>query len=282
MGDNISQRIQLSDGNTIPLFGLGSWKLSPDVADNSIQYAIEIGYRLFDTAYCYYNEEAVGKTLRESCLKRDEYFIVTKINPDNHGYNEAQLSLKDSLRKLGLDYVDLCLIHSPKAGKNIETWKALIELKKGGLTKSIGVSNFNVQHLEGLLASGLESPVVNQIEFHPWYQAKEAVEFCSKHNIAVMGYCPLARGKMFEDAKYPIIDELSKRYRKTKAQIILRWALQKGVVTIPKTSKVERIKENSDLYDFCLVNEELNEIEKLNQGIHISKASHVMQEAWNG
>lgn len=166
----ILHKITLSDGQTMPLFGLGCWNMSPDEAFTSIQCAIKEGYRLFDTATWYDNEEMVGKALRESSLSRGDYFLVTKLLPSNHAYHEAKKNLHESLKKLQHDFVDLFLIHTPRMGNIIETWKAIVELKQEGLTKSIGVSNFNVQHLEPLLATGMEAPAVNQIELHPWNQ----------------------------------------------------------------------------------------------------------------
>ena len=160
----------LSDGNKMPIFGLGLWDMKPKEVVESCLNAIKIGYRLFDCAYLYENEKELGEALKKSGLNRNDYFVVTKLSPSLQGYEGAKQSLKTSLKKLGLDYVDLFLIHTPNPGKNIESWKACCEMKKEGLTKSIGVSNYNVSHLKGLIEAGLEVPVVNQIEFHPWYQ----------------------------------------------------------------------------------------------------------------
>ncbi|XP_057302460.1 9,11-endoperoxide prostaglandin H2 reductase-like [Hydractinia symbiolongicarpus] len=280
--NSVSQRINLSDGNSMPLFGFGCWNLAPKKVLVALESAVKNGYCLFDTAEMYKNEEMIGKALKNSTLSRDQYFVVTKLLPSKHGYNEAKSGLRESLTRLGLDYVDLFLIHSPHGGKNIETWKAFVELKQEGLTKSIGVSNFNVQHLKGLMASGMESPAVNQIELHPWYIPENCVEYCRKHSIAVMGYCPLARARLFEDGKYDIIDNLSKKHQKTKAQLLLRWALQREFITIPKSANPERIKENSEIFDFVLSEDDMNLMSQLNQELHIAKCSSVMNEHWTG
>jgi len=280
--DSIKSRITLPDGKTMPIFGLGCWNMEDEAVYNAVVAAIGEGYRLFDTARYYNNEKMVGKALIDSGLPRNEYFVVTKLFPENHGYENTKLNLKESLQYLGLDYVDLFLIHSPGHGKNIETWKAFVELKEEGLTKSIGVSNFNIQHLEPLLATGLEVPAVKQFEFHPWNQHKPTVKYCREKNIAVMGYCPLARGQLFDDGKYPIIDKLSTAYRRTKAQIVLRWAVQSGIITIPKSEKAARIKENCGLFDWTLSDDDMILMENMDQKLSISLSDPLMATEWQG
>lgn len=281
--DSISMRITLRDGMSMPLFGLGCWAMRDrDSVYNSINTAVNDGYRLFDTAQNYRNESAVGKALQDCGLKREEYFVVTKLFSDHPGYNSAKENLAISLKKLGLDYVDLYLIHTPRNGKIVETWKAFMELKEAGLTKSIGVSNFNIHHLQPLIDAGMEIPSVNQIEMHPWNQYKSTVKFCCDHNIAVMGYCPLARCRFFRDGLYPDIDNISKKHGKSKPQIILRWAVQSGFVTIPKSENKGRIKENGDLFSWSLNDDEMMTIDNLDNGIQVSNATSAMFSQWLG
>ena len=168
---SISTRKTLRGGMTIPLFGLGCWNIGDDeVVIDIVRHAVKYGYRLFDTASRYKNEHCVGQVLKESGLKRDEYFVISKLHPDHHGYELAKENIRKSVKKLDIDFIDLHLIHSPRPGKVLETWKAMVELKKEGLLKSIGVSNFNIQHLQPIIDSGMELPEVNQFEIHPWNQ----------------------------------------------------------------------------------------------------------------
>ena len=164
---SLTERIALHDGNTIPLFGLGCWAMDEETTYNAVQTALNKGYKLIDTAHGYKNEHSVGKAIKDSGLSRDDFFLVTKLDYQRHGTEGVKQSLKESLEKLGLDYVDLILIHTPMSGKVLETWKALMELKKEGKAKSIGVSNFNGDHIQALLDAGLEKPAVNQFEIHP-------------------------------------------------------------------------------------------------------------------
>jgi len=278
--DSISARISLRDGNTMPLFGLGCWAMGGDTVYNAVVTALNKGYRLFDTAQFYDNENMVGKALIDSGLPRNEYFVVTKLNPSNHGYKSAKLTLKESLQNLGLDYVDLFLIHAPHGGKNVETWKALIELKEEGLVKSIGVSNFNIQHLEALCATGLEIPAVDQFELHPWNQCKETVKYCKEKNIAIMGYCPLVRGRLFNTPRCNTIDNLSKSYKKTKAQILLKWAVQSGFITIPKSGNTERIKENGSIFGWMISDADMSLIDNLDEQYAIGEWTVNMHSKW--
>jgi len=248
---------------------------------NAMVAAITEGYRLFDTAQVYNNEAMVGKALRDSGLPREDYFVVTKLSSQCHGYESAKSNLRQSLDRLGLDYVDLYLIHSHRGGSNVETWKAFTELKAAGLTRSIGVSNFNVQHIQPLIDAGLEVPAVDQFELHPWNQHKDTVSYCRELKIAPMGYCPLARCRKFEDGKYPVVDQVAKKYNKTKAQVVLRWAVQSGFITIPKSEKPERIHENAELFDWFISEEEMTQINDLDERSNISKADLAMGEKWS-
>ncbi|XP_065644061.1 2,5-diketo-D-gluconic acid reductase A [Hydra vulgaris] len=288
MAENILTCIVLNDGQLMPRFGLGCFSLSSDETKQAVITAVKEGYRLFDTAVYYNNEREVAKTLQNSGLHRNEYFIVTKLLPSENSYLGAKKSLKDSLRKMELDFVDLYLIHSPldwgKTFDNsseqnlIETWQGFCELKTEGLAKSIGVSNFNIQHLQTIINQGMLVPAVNQIEMHPWNQYRDTVSFCKDHQIAIMAYCPLARGKLFDTEKCAVISLLSEKYSKTKGQILLRWAVQKDYIPIPKSVNPLRIHENFQVFNWSLSNDDMIAIDKLDEGLEISIASRTMKK----
>jgi len=280
---SIHHKVTLNDGNKMPIFGLGVWDMDNGTEiHNAVNNAIANNYMLFDCAQMYVNEEMLGKTLKESGLKREDYFVVSKLNPLKHGYEEAKQNIRESVKKLGLDYIDLYLIHSPMGGQLAETWKAFIELKQEGLIKSIGVSNCNKQHIDVLLSRGMEVPAVNQIELNPWHQQPGAVKYCEEKNIAVMGYCPLARNRNFAEGKYPALDDISKKLNKTKAQVVLRWALQRNFITIPKSSNAGRIKENSLLFDWSLDDHMMSSIDNLDENLYCSKSTAIMEQEYSG
>jgi diketogulonate reductase-like aldo/keto reductase len=211
--------------------------------------------------------------------------VVTKLNFQEHGYEGARKSLMASLENLKMDYVDLLLIHTPSRGNNMSSWRAMCEMKNEGLVKSIGVSNFNIQHLKPMLKeckeNNLHFPSVNQFEIHPWLQIKEAIDYCRENDIAVMGYSPVARNLNFDEGKAPVIDQLSARYSKTKAQIVLRWAIQKEFITIPKSSNPGRIRENISIYDFSLTENEVHQIDCLNENKRVTSVD-AMHSEWLG
>ena len=266
----------------MPVFGLGLFKSNEKAAESAVICAHHTGYILFDTAKLYGNEEGVGNALKkvETEFKRSSYFVVTKLWSDDHGFDHAKAALKESLRKLKLDYVDLYLIHSPIGGKIMETWRALVELKKEGLTRSIGVSNFNTYHLEEIRKANLPLPTVNQIELHPWLQQREVVKYCRDNNIAVMGYSPLARGVKMETGEAPEVEEICSRVNKTKAQVLIRWSIQSGFITIPKSSNENRIKENADVFDFELSSDDMAKLDALDEGLRVSWNS--ISTPWEG
>ena len=270
-----------ADRPRIPVFGLGCFQVK---GSDVIQTAIEQGYRLFDTATRYGNEEEVGQALRKSGLQRNEYFVTTKLWNSDHGYEKTKVAFHNSLNKLGLKYIDLYLIHQPKGGKIVETWRAMNELKKSGLVRSIGVSNFNTYHLEELNKlhdrEGLALPSVNQIELHPWLQQREVVESCRRYGIKLMGYCPLARGVRFREGQSPDLEMIASEHNKTKAQILIRWSLQKGYITIPKSSHPERIIENSTVFDFELSLKDMKVLDSLEEGLRVSSDS--IYAPWEG
>lgn len=247
---DISARITLNDGVSMPLFGLGVYEASSGVggeAEKAVEYAISKGYRLIDTAEFYQNEADVGRGVKNSGIKREDVFVVTKLW--DNGYSRCKKIFNESLKKLDLKYVDLYLIHAPSSGKVVETYKAMLELKEQGLIRSVGVSNFGVQHLEGLASAGLPKPSVNQIELHPWQQKLDIVKYCRANGVTVMGYSPLVKGQRFDDKT---LNQIAKKYKKTTAQILIRWSVQHGYITIPKSSKPQRIVENMQVFDWSI------------------------------
>lgn len=262
---NLQSTTTLHNGVKMPWFGLGVFKMEEGVeAVSSVKTAIELGYRSIDTAAIYRNEEGVGQAIREVNVPREELFITTKVWNSNQGYEKTLAAFEESMTKLGLEYLDLYLIHwpLPKIGKYKETWKALEELYKAGKVRAIGVSNFQVSHLKDLMEDCEVVPMVNQVEYHPRLTQTELHEFCKQHNIQLEAWSPLMQGALLND---PTLGEIGQKYGKSVAQVILRWDLQNEVVTIPKSVKPERMKENADIFDFELTEEEMALINGLNE-----------------
>lgn len=251
----------LNNGVKMPWVGFGTFKIKDkNTAISSVKEALRLGYRHIDTAAIYGNEEAVGEAIKESKVKREDIFLTSKLWNSEHDYDRALKAFDESLKKLGTDYLDLYLIHWP--GKsNKDVWKAIEKLYKDGRIKAIGVSNFKVHHLEELINECDIVPAVNQVEYHPEFPQTELHEFCKKHKIQLEAWGPLMQGKIFE---IPLMKELSDKYGKTISQIALKWDLQMGVVTIPKSSTKARIKENMNLYDFEISEEDMKKIAELN------------------
>ncbi|XP_063438763.1 glyoxal reductase-like [Mytilus trossulus] len=252
---DITSKITLNDGVSMPLFGLGVWRATPGPGgqtEQAVEFALQKGYRMIDTAEMYENEADVGRELKKSGLNREDVFIVTKLS--ENGYDRCKKIFKESLEKLDVPCIDLYLVHSPKSGKIIETYKAMLELKEQGLIRSVGVSNFGIQHLEGIKSHGLPVPSVNQIELHPWQQKPDIVKYCRDNNIAVMGYAPLVKGQRFDDET---LCEIAKRNNKSPAQVLIRWSLQHGFITIPKSVHSDRIEENMLVFDWSLNAEDM-------------------------
>lgn len=252
----------LSNGNKIPCVGFGTWKLAEsDTTVDIIKTAIDCGYRHIDTAFGYYNEASVGKAIRGCGLKRNELYVTTKLSNDSHGYENTLKEFEMSMNNLGIDYVDLYLIHWPKPfairdtwkEHNAGTWKAFEELYEAGKVKAIGVSNFLDTHLDAILETATIAPMVDQIELHPRYVQRDVVSYCKDHRIIVEAWSPLIKGE-FDN---PILIELSKKYNKSVAQILLRWSIQHSFLPLPKASSKERILENADIFDFMLSNEDI-------------------------
>lgn len=261
--------IELNDGNKIPSIGFGTYKATEQEGIESVKQALQNGYRLLDGAAKYENEEAVGIGIKESGIAREEIFVTTKVWRENLGYEQTKKAVKTSLKKLQLDYIDLYLIHWPANFKNFgndwknvnaETWRAMEELQKEGKLKSIGVSNFWIEHLDALLETAKITPAINQIEFHPGYWQAELKNYCDSKNIIIEAWSPLARGRVFTNE---LLREIAEKHQKSISQICLRWCVQHGVIPIPKSTTLERIKDNIDVFNFELTTEEMEQINQI-------------------
>jgi diketogulonate reductase-like aldo/keto reductase len=259
---HVAETTTLNNGVKMPWFGLGVYKTQegPEV-ENAVAAALEAGYRLIDTAALYGNETGVGNAIRASGIRREEVFVTTKVWNSDQGYDETLRAFEASLARLGFDYVDLYLVHWPVKGKYKDTWRALERLYKEGLTRAIGVSNFHIHHLEDLMSSCEVKPAVNQVECHPLLTQTELRKFCREQNIAFQAWAPIMKGQL----DLPVLTELAAKYGKTPAQIVLRWDLQSDILTIPKSIRPERIRENANIFDFELSDEDMARIDALNQ-----------------
>ncbi|SFJ71173.1 aldo/keto reductase [Thermoflavimicrobium dichotomicum] len=263
MAKSIHDTTLLNNGVKMPWLGLGVWKTKEgEEVEQAVKAAIRSGYRSIDTAAAYKNETGVGKAIKESGIPREDIFITTKVWNADQGYDSTLKAFEESRKKLGVEYVDLYLIHWPVKGKYKDTWKALEKLYKDGLVRAIGVSNFQIHHLEDLLADCEVKPTVNQVEFHPYLTQEELLAFCQEQQIQLEAWSPLMQGHVVQDET---IQALAQKYKKTPAQIVLRWDLQKGVVTIPKSVKEHRIVENAQIFDFELSPEDMEKIDRLNK-----------------
>ena len=261
---DIEGTFTLHNGVNMPYFGLGVY-LSKDGQEviNAVKWAVEAGYRHIDTAAVYKNEEGVGEGIRQSSCPREDLFIVSKVWNSDQGYDSTLKAFDASLKRLNMEYLDLYLIHWPVAGKYKETWKALEALYKEGRVKAIGVSNFMKHHLEDVINEAEVTPMVNQMEFHPFLVQQDLIDFCKKNTIQYEAWSPMMQGRIFEMQEFK---SLSKKYGKTPAQLVLRWDLQKGVVTIPKSSKKERILANAQIFDFQLEDADVRLLDSMHKG----------------
>ena len=254
----------MNNGVEMPYFGLGVY-LSEDGQEviNAIKWAIETGYRHIDTASVYKNEAGVGQGISEADVAREEIFLVSKVWNSDQGYDSTLRAFDESLRRLDTDYLDLYLIHWPVAGKYKDTWKALERIYEEKRVRAIGVSNFMQHHLEDLFTTANITPMVNQMEFHPYLVQQSLLDFCREHGVQYEAWSPMMQGKIFGMAEFKALAE---KYGKSIAQIVLRWDLQKGVITIPKSSKRERIISNADLFDFELEAEDIAMLDRMDKG----------------
>jgi methylglyoxal/glyoxal reductase len=261
---DIQGTVPLHNGIEMPYLGLGVFKARDgEEVIEAIKHALHMGYRHIDTASVYRNETGVGQAIKEGGFKREDIFITTKVWNDNQGYESTLKAYEESLKRLDMDYVDLYLVHWPVKGKYKETWEALEQLYKDGRVKAIGVSNFLIHHLKDLLESCEIIPMVNQIEYHPYLTQAELIQFCHENQIRPEAWSPLMQGHITEVAE---LVQLGEKYGKTAAQIALRWNLQRGVITIPKSVNPQRIKSNADLFDFELDEEDIARIDSLDKG----------------
>ncbi|MED0668748.1 aldo/keto reductase [Aneurinibacillus aneurinilyticus] len=260
---SISDCAVLHNGVRMPWLGLGVYKTQDgEEVEQAVKAAVEAGYRSIDTASLYHNERGVGKAIQACGIPREDLFITTKIWNSNQGYDSTLYAFEESLKKLGLEYLDLYLIHWPVKEKYKETWRAMEKLYKDGLVRAIGVSNFHVHHLEDLLTSAHIIPMVNQVEFHPRLTQKTLLIFCKEKGIQLEAWSPLMRGRLLDE---PMLNNIARKHGKTPVQVILRWDLQHEVVTIPKSVHAERIVANADIFDFTLSDEEMRQIDALNR-----------------
>lgn len=254
----------LNNGVEMPYFGLGVY-LSKEGQEviNAVKWALECGYRHIDTASVYINEAGVGKGIKASGISREDIFLVSKVWNTHQGYDTTLKAFDASLKRLGTDYLDLYLIHWPVAGKYKATWQALERLYKEKRIRAIGVSNFMQHHLEDLLEVANVVPAVNQMEFHPYLVQQSLLDFCKANGIQYEAWSPLMQGHIFKE---PVFQNMADKYKKTIAQIALRWDLQKGVITIPKSSKKERILANADIFDFEISEDDMRLLDGLDKG----------------
>lgn len=254
--------VHLHDGTCIPQIGLGVWQVPDDVAEHACSSAFESGYRHIDTAAIYANEDGVGRAIRASGLARGDIYITTKVWNSDQGHDKTYAALAASLERLGLDYVDLYLIHWPTPSRDmyVQTWEAVLELQQRGLTRSVGVSNFHAPHLRRIIDATGVTPVINQIELHPWLPQRELRAVDADLGIVTEAWSPLASGGLVDDHRLVAIGA---KYGKTAAQVMIRWHLQIGNVVLPKSVTPARIRENIDVFDFELDSDDIQAIEAM-------------------
>ncbi len=263
---NVQGTVTLNNGVQMPYFGLGVYLIPSAQVVEVIRHAVSVGYRLVDTASLYENEEGVGKAVKSANIPREQIFVTTKVWNSDQGYDKTLRSFDMSLKRLGLEYVDLYLIHWPVVDKYKDTWKALEKIYHEGRAHAIGVSNFLIHHLEDLASIAEVQPMVNQIELHPFLVQQHLIDYCHKHKIQVQSWSPFMRGEIFTS---PILQQIAQKYNKTIAQLVLRWNLQKGVMVIPKSAHPDRITSNTQIFDFVISTEDMKKIDSLDKNYRI-------------
>lgn len=267
--NHIQEAITLHNGVKMPKLGLGVYKTQEgEETIRAVTSALECGYRHIDTASLYANERSVGKAIQESGIPRKEVFVTTKVWNDDQGYDFTLRAFEKSLSLLQMNYVDLYLIHWAVTGRYLDTWRALETLYTEGRVRAIGVSNFQIHHLQEVLQNSKIKPMINQVEYHPWLTQVELHAFCRQHQIQLEAWSPLARGQLLH---HPILQKIAAQHGKTTAQVILRWDLQQGVVTIPKSIHPERIQSNAEIFDFVLTPEEMELISTINENKRVGR-----------
>ena len=260
---SLADTLKLADGHEIPGFGFGTYLISDQAAmDTTIKTAWDQGYRLFDTAMLYRNEDLLGESLRRLEIPRQELYLTTKVAEEVQGYDQTLKSVEGSLKRLGLDYLDLLLVHWPVREHFFDTWRAFEKLKADGKVKSIGVSNYTAAHLDLLATKAQEMPVIDQVEYHPYLNQLALLAYNQEHHIITEAWSPLGRRAVLGD---PMIAKIGQHHDKTVAQVILRWELQHGILPIPKSQHAERIAENAQVFDFTLSTDEMSMIDLLNK-----------------
>jgi diketogulonate reductase-like aldo/keto reductase len=264
MTDLTAPTLPLNEGTAIPQVGLGVWQAPTGTAREAVLAALKLGYRHVDTARIYGNEADVGAAVRESGIPREQIFVTTKLWNADQGHDQALRAFDASLDRLGLEYVDLYLLHWPVAGKRLDSWRALERLHAEKRARAIGVSNFLVPHLEELLGQAKVVPAANQIELTPFLQRRETTAFCRRHGIVVEAYSPLTRGKRLG---HPVVADVARRVGRSAAQVLLRWNIQHGNVVLPKSTQPARIAENGRLFDFVLDEAAMHALDGLEEGL---------------
>jgi len=268
----------LNNNIKIPSIGFGTYKSGSDEETSEIiKNALNLGYKLIDTASFYNNEIGIGKGIKESGVNREDIFLVTKLWNEDHGYDKTIKAFNESLKKLQVDYIDLYLIHWPNKLNN-ETWRAFEDLYESGKVKAIGVCNFKECHLEELKKSAKIMPMVNQVEIHPFTIKNNIVNYCNYNNIKVIAWSPISRGRVLENE---LMIELAQKYNKSIVQIVLRWHMQRGIIPIPKSSNKDRIKDNIDVFDFEICSEDMKRINELDEGYNASVTTPPSNTTYN-
>jgi len=257
--------VEMNDGRSIPVIGFGVWQVPDDVVVDATVKALEVGYRHIDTAYLYHNERGVGEALRRSGLDRDDVFVTTKVWNTDHGYDQTLRAFDKSTGLLGIDEVDLYLIHWPTPARDVylDSWRALIRLREEGRARSIGVSNFHDAHLRKIIDETGVIPAINQIELHPWLPQTELRDIDARLGIKTEAWSPLGSGRLIDD---PVIAEVSAKHGKSPAQVMVRWSIQLGNIVLPKSVTPERIEQNIDVFDFQLDDADMAAIATLESG----------------